>query len=112
MATNTKINTKTWTYNKSLQIMARETSMEHYNELRKLESEYESAKSQIKSYNSMEFDGFIITFIFIIPGVIYISYKTIQKILLINTKIAEIECKNYHDAKRLSSGGGIDEKER
>lgn len=35
--------------------MTRETSMERYNKLRKLEGEYESAKSQIKSYSSMEF---------------------------------------------------------
>lgn len=62
------------------QIMARETSMEHYNELRKLESQYESAKSQIKSYNSMEFTTvLLLLLIFIIPGVIYIAYKTNQK---------------------------------
>ena len=62
------------------QIMARETSMEHYNELRKLEIEYESAKSQIKSYNSMEFTTvLLLLLIFIIPGVIYSAYKTNQK---------------------------------
>lgn len=62
------------------QIMARETSMEHYNELRKLESEYELAKSQIKSYSSMKFTtALLLLLIFIVPGVIYIAYKTNQK---------------------------------
>ena len=62
------------------QIMARETSMEHYNEFRKLESEYELAKSQIETYSSMEFTTvLLLLLIFIVPGVIYIAYKTNQK---------------------------------
>jgi len=90
--------------------MARETSMEHYNELRKLESEYESAKSQIKSYNSMEFTTvLLLLLIFIIPGVIYIAYKTIQKnsINENNQNCRSRMQKAVTDAKRLSSGGGM-----
>jgi len=86
------------------QIMARETSMEHYNELRKLESEYESAKSQIKSYNSMEFTTVLLFLVlFTLP------IKQIKRILSMKiTKIAEVECKKLSlTLERLSSGGGM-----
>lgn len=62
------------------QIMARDMSIEHYNDLIKLENDYETAKSQIKSYSSMEFGIVILLLLlFIIPGVIYIAFKNNQK---------------------------------
>ena len=62
------------------QIMARETSMPHYNEYRRLENDYETAKAKLKVYNSMEFTTvLLLLLIFIIPGVIYIAYKINQK---------------------------------
>ncbi len=65
---------------KYFQIMARETSMPHYNEYRRLEENYESAKGNIKYYSSMEFTTvFLLLLIFIIPGVIYIAFKMSQK---------------------------------
>lgn len=61
-------------------ILARETSMEHYDDLRKLENEYEAAKSQIKSYRSMEISTVLLLFLlFIVPGIIYVNYKKCQK---------------------------------
>ena len=62
------------------QIMARETSMSHYNEYRRFEDDYESAKEDLKSYDSM--DGLtvlLLLLLFIFPGIIYIAYKTKQK---------------------------------
>ena len=38
----------------TVQIMARETSMPHYNDYRRLEEDYETAKNNIKYYSSME----------------------------------------------------------
>ena len=62
------------------QIMARETSMPHYNEYRRLEEDYETSKGNIKYYNSMEFTTvLLLLLLFIIPGVIYIVFKTSQK---------------------------------
>ena len=62
------------------QIMARETSMPHYNEYRRLENDYETAKGNLQVYNSMEFTTvLLLLLIFIVPGVIYIAYKTDQK---------------------------------
>lgn len=62
------------------QIMARETSMPHYNEYRRLENDYETAKGNLQVYNSMEFTTvLLLLLIFIVPGVIYIAYKTNQK---------------------------------
>lgn len=62
------------------QIMARETSMPHYNEYRRLENDYETAKGNLQVYNSMEFTiVLLLLLIFIVPGVIYIAYKTNQK---------------------------------
>ncbi len=62
------------------QIMARETSMPHYNEYRRLENDYETAKGNLQVYNSMEFTTvLLLLLIFIVPGIIYIAYKTNQK---------------------------------
>ena len=38
----------------TVQIMARETSMPHYNDYRRLEEDYETAKGNMKYYSSME----------------------------------------------------------
>lgn len=86
------------------QIMDRETSMERYNELRKLESEYESSKSQIKSYSSMKF-----TTVLLFQVLFTLPIKQIKRILSMKiTKIAEVECKKLSlTLERLSNGGGL-----
>ncbi len=62
------------------QIMARETSMEHYNDYRRLEIDYETAKGNKKYYNSMEFTTvFLLLLLLLIPGVLYIVFKVNQK---------------------------------
>ena len=64
----------------SVQIMARETSMPHYNEYRRLEEDYETAKGNIKYYSPMEASTvFLLLLILIIPGVLYIAFKSNQK---------------------------------
>ena len=64
----------------SVQIMARETSMPHYNEYRRLEEDYETAKGNIKCYSPMEASTvFLLLLILIIPGVLYIAFKSNQK---------------------------------
>lgn len=66
--------------NSRYQIMARETSMPNYNELRKCEMAYEDAKSRIKTYSSAEFTTvLLLLLIFIIPGVLYLVFKSSQK---------------------------------
>ncbi len=72
--------------------MTRETSMEHYDDLRKLENEYEAAKSQIKSYRSMETSTVLLLFLlFIVPGIIYVNYKKCQKMDIDKNNL---DCKN------------------
>ena len=62
------------------QIMARETSNPHYNEYRRLEINYEAARGKLKYYDSMEFSTVILLLLLlIIPGVLYITFKLIQK---------------------------------
>ena len=62
------------------QIMARETSMEHYNDYRRLENDYETAKAEIKYYSPMEASTvLLLLLILIIPGVLYIAFKSSQK---------------------------------
>ena len=64
----------------SVQIMARETTMPHYEEYCKYEKDYYAASSQMKFYNSMEFGTVILLLLLlIIPGVLYITFKTHQK---------------------------------
>jgi hypothetical protein len=64
----------------TVQIMARETSMAHYNEYRRLENDYETAKGEIKYYSPMEASTvFLLLLILIIPGALYIAYKSNQK---------------------------------
>ncbi len=75
----------------SVQIMARETSMPHYNEYRRLEEDYEAAKGDIKYYSSMEFTTvLLLLLLFIIPGVLYIAFKSSQKS---NIEAHNNECK-------------------
>lgn len=65
---------------KRYQIMVRETSIPNYNEYKKLEDEYESAKCNLKTYDGMEFSTvLLLLLLFIIPGVIYITVKVKQK---------------------------------
>lgn len=73
----------------SYQVMARETGMPNYVEILKLENDYETAKKNLKSYKSMEFGVVLLFFlIFILPGIIYVLFKSNQK--------QNIE---YHNAK-------------
>jgi hypothetical protein len=61
-------------------IMVRETTMNHYDDYRKLEKEYESNKANIKYYQEAEIStALLLLLLFIIPGVIYIAVKTSQK---------------------------------
>ena len=67
-------------WSSNYQILARETTMPHYNEYRKLEMDYEDAKKQMKQYNSMEASTvFLLLLLLILPGVIYIAFKSNQK---------------------------------
>jgi hypothetical protein len=64
----------------TVQIMARETSMPHYNDYRRLEEDYEAAKAKRKYYSSMEISTvFLLLLLLIIPGVLYIVFKKCQK---------------------------------
>ena len=64
----------------SVQIMARETTMPHYNDYRRLEEVYTAARYRLKTYEPMEASKvLLLLLIFIFPGVIYISYKSKQK---------------------------------
>lgn len=63
-----------------IQIMARETTMPYYNEYRRLENDYETAKGNIKYYSSMEIStALLLLLLLIIPGVLYIAFKMSQK---------------------------------
>ena len=67
-------------YTRHYQILARETSMPNYDILIKYEKMYEDAKSNIKTYESMDISLAIFLFlIFIFPGIIYVHYKRNQK---------------------------------
>ncbi len=64
----------------TVQIMARETSMPHYNDYRRLEEDYETAKGNMKYYSSMEASTvLLLLLLLIIPGVLYIVFKSNQK---------------------------------
>ena len=76
------------------QIMARDTSMEHYNDYRRLEIDYETAKGEFKYYSGMEFlTVLLLLVLFIIPGVLYIVFKTNQK--------KEIGAHNYQCREKM-----------
>ena len=78
----------------NVQIMARETSMPHYNEYRRLEEDYETAKGNIKYYSPMEASTvFLLLLILIIPGVLYIAFKSNQKY--------NIEAHNYQCEQQM-----------
>ena len=63
-----------------VQVLARETSMPNYTEYVKYENEYEAAKGEIKNYNPMELSTiFLLLILFIVPGVLYIAFKSNQK---------------------------------
>lgn len=62
------------------QIMARETSMPHYNDYRRLEEKYEASKANMKYYSPMELStAGLLLLLLIIPGVLYIAFKMNQK---------------------------------
>ena len=54
--------------------------MSHYNEYRRLEEDYETARGNIKYYSPAEASTvFLLLLILIIPGVLYIAFKSRQK---------------------------------
>lgn len=62
------------------QIMARDTSMAHYNDYKQLEEVYKTNKANIKTYIEAEFTtALLLLLVFLIPGIIYIAYKSTQK---------------------------------
>ncbi len=88
----------------SVQIMARETSMPHYNEYRRLEEDYETAKGNIKYYSPMEASTvFLLLLLLIIPGVLYIAFKSNQKS---NIEAHNNQCKQQMQ-KAVSSARSI-----
>ena len=90
--------------NHNYQILARETSMPNYNEYRKLENDYEAAKSKIKYYDSMEATTVLLLLVlFILPGVLYIAYKSSQKsdIEANNKKCKELMQKAVSEARSI-----------
>ena len=88
----------------SVQIMARETSMPHYNEYRRLEEDYETAKGNMKYYSSMEASTvLLLLLLLIIPGVLYIAFKSNQKS---NIEAHNNQCKQQMQ-KAVSSARSI-----
>ena len=62
------------------QILARETSIPNYEQLKALEERYESAKAAIKYYEKASFStALLLLLLLIVPGVLYIVYKTNKK---------------------------------
>lgn len=87
-----------------VQIMARETSMPHYNDYRRLEEDYETAKGNMKYYSPMEASTvFLLLLILIIPGVLYIAFKSDQKS---NIEAHNNQCKQQMQ-KAVSSARSI-----
>lgn len=85
----------------TVQIMARETSMPHYNDYRRLEEDYETAKGNIKYYSPMEASTvFLLLLILIIPGVLYIAFKSSQKS---NIEAHNNQCKQQMQKAVLSA---------
>ena len=67
-------------YTRNYQILARDTAMPNYLDLKKYENDYEFAKRGLKSYASI--DGltlFLLLLLFIFPGLLYYLYKSNQK---------------------------------
>jgi hypothetical protein len=62
------------------QILARETTISHYEEYVKLEADYEKFRSKKKVYYSIEFETLLLLLvILIIPGIIYLIYNSTEK---------------------------------
>ncbi len=62
------------------QILARDTNMINYQTLTLLENQYEKIKEQMEFYEEMEIEIVgLLLLLFIIPGVMYITYKLKQK---------------------------------
>lgn len=62
------------------QILARDTEMSNYEQYKELEKQYESAKNSIKQYQKASaFLAFVLLLFFLVPGILYITFKTVQK---------------------------------
>ncbi len=86
------------------QILARETTISHYEEYVKLEADYEKFRSKKKVYYSIEFETLLLLLvILIIPGIIYLIYKSTEKSdIEKNNRFCEQEMKKIIDeAKSL-----------
>lgn len=58
-------------------ILARETTMKNYNAIRRLEINYDEARSNIKYKADVDgLTALLLFLLFIIPGVLYLSYKS------------------------------------
>ena len=86
------------------QILARETTMPNYEQIKALEDKYEAAKGNIKYYEKASAStAFLLLLIFILPGVLYIVYKTNKKNSIVNNnqQQEEIMKQCVADAKKL-----------
>ena len=62
------------------QILARDTEMPNYEQYKELEKQYESAKNSMKQYQKASaFLAFVLLLFFLVPGILYITFKTVQK---------------------------------
>ena len=62
------------------QILARDTEMSNYEQYKELEKQYESAKNSMKHYEKASASlAFLLLLCLLIPGILYITFKTIQK---------------------------------
>src|SRR5574344_564478 len=61
-------------------VMVRNTSLPHYQELVNLENEYQEGCGELKQYHEADgLDAILLLLLFIIPGVLYILVKCLQK---------------------------------
>ena len=93
-------------FNSNYQILARETTMPDYQQLKTLEDQYEAAKENIQHYEKASIStAFLLLLLFILPGVLYIVYKTTKKnsIMANNQEQKEIMKRCVADARRLTS---------
>lgn len=61
-------------------ILVRNKDMLHYDEIRKLETEYMNLRSKLKQYERPDFSTYAILFLlFIVPGILFSVYQSNKK---------------------------------
>lgn len=61
-------------------ILVRNEDMLHYDEIRRLETEYMSLRSELKEYTRPDFSTYAVLFLlFIIPGILFSVYQSKKK---------------------------------